>query len=109
MNERYLNPNMVTFTCQDCGSPFRAIQGSKQRYCEKCLLRKVKQGRPKKVLVIGTQPSKELLNSLETIGKLKLAKVVERNPDTTPDLGATQKKNKKVVGFSKGKQTGKKE
>ncbi|MCK9369922.1 hypothetical protein M0R04_08460 [Candidatus Dojkabacteria bacterium] len=46
--ERYFNPNYVTFTCQDCGTFFKAIQGSKQRYCEKCLLRKVKQGRPKK-------------------------------------------------------------
>jgi len=39
----------VVFTCQDCGEPFAAPQGSRRQYCEKCLAKRgLKGGRPKK-------------------------------------------------------------
>ncbi len=34
--------NQVTYTCQDCKAEFEVDQGSKQRYCPDCLIKRIK-------------------------------------------------------------------
>ena len=40
--------NEVTYHCQDCHQPFSAIQGSRRRYCDSCMLRRIKSGKKQK-------------------------------------------------------------
>ena len=34
--------NQVTYKCQDCQKEFEVDQGSKQRYCPDCLIKRIK-------------------------------------------------------------------
>jgi DNA-directed RNA polymerase subunit RPC12/RpoP len=47
MNDKK-QPQIVTYYCQECQEPFPAPQGSRQRFCDTCLNKKVRQGRPRK-------------------------------------------------------------
>ena len=40
--------NDVIYTCQDCHQPFKAKQGSRIRYCNECMLRRIKDGKKQK-------------------------------------------------------------
>ena len=37
--------NKVTFKCQECQEPFQAPQGSRIKYCDTCMLKRIKSGR----------------------------------------------------------------
>ncbi len=37
--------NQVEYTCRDCGKPFRAKQGSRRNYCNRCATRRIMAGR----------------------------------------------------------------
>ncbi len=39
--------NEVTYKCQDkdCGKPFQAPQGSRRKYCDHCMLKRIKSGK----------------------------------------------------------------
>jgi len=37
--------NEVTYICQDCKKPFQAPQGSRRRYCDPCMLKRIKAGK----------------------------------------------------------------
>ena len=37
--------NEVTYLCQDCKEPFQAPQGSRRRYCDNCMLKRIKSGK----------------------------------------------------------------
>ena len=36
---------MATYHCQGCGKPFEVEQGCRRRFCDACLLERVKVGR----------------------------------------------------------------
>ncbi len=40
--------NEVTYRCQDCGKPFQAPQGSRRKYCDSCMLKRIKSGKKQK-------------------------------------------------------------
>ncbi len=36
---------MVQFKCEECGTDFETLQGSRRRFCDKCLLARVSGGK----------------------------------------------------------------
>jgi len=42
-------PNGLTFVCTQCGGAFQATQGSRRRYCNDCIVERIRRGgRPPK-------------------------------------------------------------
>jgi len=37
--------NEVVYTCQDCHQEFKAKQGSRIKYCDSCMLKRIKSGK----------------------------------------------------------------
>jgi len=37
--------NEVVYICQDCGKEFKAKQGSRIKYCDACMLKRIKAGK----------------------------------------------------------------
>jgi len=35
----------INYRCQDCGKEFPAVQGSRRRYCDNCMLKRIKSGK----------------------------------------------------------------
>ena len=83
--------NNVTYKCLDCNAPFEVTQGSKQRYCDTCLLKRVRQGRPKKNNA--KDRARQLHEDIEN-DKILLRNHQELNKQI----------NESVVGYSKDKQ-----
>jgi len=37
--------NEVAYRCGDCHQPFQAPQGSRRKYCDPCMLKRIKSGK----------------------------------------------------------------